>query len=222
MPRLSGSALRKQCAARAPPNPTGHRLLPPHCYNPKGDECSWYRECLEARYPCEGTGAGYAIEYAERFCNLYSANYHDFTADGRKWMDGVRKCLQHALAPSLHPYVAPATTCSDLRRQAIDSHPTCYIRPTASSKSGVPGISFCELPCSDLWRAFWLVSFEGGALFTEPYETLQQTWPVLVDCFEKDPYSGCLPAIETGFLVIFPLVPPHLRYAAFIKLWNHV
>ena len=36
--------------------------LPLHCYSPRGEDCNWYRECLERRYQCEGTDYGYAID----------------------------------------------------------------------------------------------------------------------------------------------------------------
>lgn len=170
--------------------------LPPHCYSPEGNDCHWYRECLEARYPCEGSNAGYAIEYAEKFCNLYSENYNDFTTSGRAWVDGVRKCLQVALVPFLRPFVAAKKTCSDLRTEAFDSHPDCYINPA----SDTPGI--CQLPCSDVVKSFWIVSFEGGALTSAPAETAQQMLSVMVGCFGMNPFSGCIPAtIQTGLLI---------------------
>ena len=98
--------------------------LPPECYSPNGRDCSWYRNCLEVRYPCQGTNNGYAIEYAEKFCNLYSDSYNDFSTEGRAWIDGVCKCLQVALVPSLRPWVSK--TCRDNRREAFDSHSGCY------------------------------------------------------------------------------------------------
>jgi len=72
-------------------------ILRPECYSPSGANCDWYRDCLEARYACEGTRYGYAIEYADKFCNLYVDNYNDFSDDAREWIDGVRKCLQEVL-----------------------------------------------------------------------------------------------------------------------------
>ena len=151
--------------------------LPAHCcYSPEGN-CSWYRECLEARYPCEGTGHGYAIEYGEKFCNLFTSesNYNAFSADGRAWIDGVRRCLQFALVPSLRPW-APSRTCEDIRRDAFESHSECYLTPA----SGAP--SACELSWADLWRGFWIVSFEGGAFSSAPIETGKQLFDVLVGC----------------------------------------
>lgn len=167
--------------------------LPPHCYSPRGEDCSWYRECLERRYQCEGTNHGYAIEYAEKFCNLFSNNYNDFRSDGRSWVDGVRKCLQVVLVPSLRPWVMK--TCEDIRRDAFNSHPRCYLTPG----SGAPGI--CELSCADVWRAFWLVNFEGGALSSAPIETGKQMLSVMAGCFDSGPLSGCIPAAQTALLI---------------------
>ena len=173
--------------------------LPPHCYSPRGDDCSWYRDCLEVRYPCEGTEDGYAIEYADKFCNLYSDNYNDFGVSARAWIDGVRKCLQVVLVPSLRPWVSK--TCEDIRRDAFNSHPGCYINPG----SGAPSI--CELPCADVWKSFWLVSYEGGALTSAPIETTRQMLSVMVGCYGSDQFSGCIPrSVQTG-LTILTTVP---------------
>ena len=74
--------------------------LEPDCYSPQGDDCEWYINCLERRYPCRGTDDGYAIEFAYKFCNLFFDNYNDFSEDGRNWVDAVRKCLQVQLVPT--------------------------------------------------------------------------------------------------------------------------
>ena len=187
--------------------------LPPHCYSPRGEDCSWYRECLERRYQCEETDDSYAIEYAEKFCNLFANNYNDFSNDGRAWVDGVRKCLQVALVPSLRPWVRK--TCEDIRRDAFNSHPDCYVTPA----SRAPGI--CELWCPDVWRAFWLVNFEGGALSSAPIETGKQMLSVMARCFSRWPHSGCIPAAQTALLIT--VLPGHIgtRLAA-AKLVNYI
>ena len=47
--------------------------LPNWCFSPNGSDCSWYRQCLKQRYPCEEKdGEDYAIEYAHKFCELYA------------------------------------------------------------------------------------------------------------------------------------------------------
>ncbi len=149
--------------------------LAPSCFSPDGIDCSWYRECLEVRYPCEGTEGGYAIEYAERYCNLFNDHSSDFTQSGRLWVDGVRKCLQVALVPSLRPWITK--TCADIRSDALDSHPGCYLTP------GLGAPSICNLPCSDVWRAFWVVNVIGDAFTSAPYETGVQMLRVMRGCF---------------------------------------
>lgn len=175
--------------------------LPTHCcYSPEGN-CSWYRECLEARYPCEGTEDGYAIEYGEKFCNLFSSasNYNDFSTDGRAWIDGVRRCLQLALVPSLMPW--SSRTCGDIRRAAFTSHAECYLAPA----SGAP--SACELSWSDLWRGFWIVSVEGGAFSWAPMETVKQLLSVLVGCQSaSEPPFGLCSCCSTIGAILFMVV----------------
>ncbi len=99
----------------------------------------------------------------------------DFTESGQSWDDGVRKCLQVALVPSLRPWIRK--TCADIRSDAFDSHPGCYLTPG----SGAPSI--CKLPCSDVWRAFWVVNVIGDAFTSEPYETGVQMLRVMRGCF---------------------------------------
>ena len=185
--------------------PTTDRL-PTECYSPNGRDCSWYHNCLKMRYPCEGTNDGYAIEYAEKFWNLYSDNYNDFSAKGKAWIDGVRKCLQVALVPSLRPWVSK--TCGDSLIEAFDSHPGCYINPG----SGVTGI--CELPCLDIWRAFWLVNSptEGNALLSAPIEIGKQMLSVIWGCTSA-PLSLCNPSIQTAVVlgVAIPVVGYGIR-----------
>ncbi len=84
--------------------PTSDDTMPTlalECYSPSGDDCNWYRDCLEACYPCEGTEDGYAIEFAKKFCDLYTERLSEFSSQGIMWIDGVRKCLQVVLVPSL-------------------------------------------------------------------------------------------------------------------------
>ena len=180
--------------------------LPPHCFSPRGDDCRWYRECLEVRYPCQGTSHGYAIEFAEKFCNLFSTNYNDFSSHGQSWVYAVRKCLQVELVPtSLRPWVN--RTCRELRDIAFNSHTVCYLSPA----SGAPSV--CDLSCADLGKSFWLVFFDGGALQSAPLETMKQMLDIIIGCFAGHsawltditrPRPGCLPmALQTvAFLAV--------------------
>ena len=137
-------------------------------------------------HPCRGTDDGYAIEYAKKFCNLYSDNYNDFSFIGRQWVDEVRKCLQLVLVPSLRLWISP--TCAEIRDAAFDSHSGCYtgVRP-----------SMCELGCVDIWRAFVIVNFPNGdvsegALVTSPVATIKQMLEVMGQCYTNKELSGCI------------------------------
>ena len=166
--------------------PNNRSRLEAECYSPQGDDCRWYEDCLEMRYPCRGTDDGYAIEYAQKFCNLYSDNYNDFSSTGRQWVDEVRRCLQVALVPSLRLWVSP--TCADIREEALLSHAGCYtdVHP-----------SMCELSCADVWRAFVIVNLPNGditegALVTAPLATIQQMLSVMLRCYTNVELSGCI------------------------------
>ena len=150
--------------------------LEPDCYSPQGDDCEWYINCLERRYPCRGTGNGYAIEFAYKFCNLFFDNYNDFSEAGRNWVDAVRKCLQVQLVPPLRLWVS--YTCADIRRIAFDSHPGCYTNVNPS---------MCELGPADVWQAFIVVNFPNGditegALAQEFISTTAQMLSVIRIC----------------------------------------
>ena len=129
------------------------------------------------RYSCQYSSDGYAIEYAEKFCKLYSDYYDSFSSSGKAWIDGVRKCLQVKLVPFMRPWMNK--TCADIKKEALDSHPDCYLRPAPE----VPGI--CSLPLKDMLRIFWLVNFNGGALYNAPVETGLQMLSVMEGCIEQ-------------------------------------
>ena len=111
-----------------------------------------------------------------------------------------------------------STPCKDIRRDAFNSHPECYVNPA----SGAPGI--CELWCPDVWRAFWLVNFEGGALSSAPIETGKQMLSVMARCFSRWPLSGCIPAAQTSLLItVLPgSIGTRLSVLAAAKLVNYI
>lgn len=178
----------------ADPTRTPLPVIAPECSSPGYLQCNWYRQCLEVRYPCAGMDNGYAIEYALKFCNLYSDNYNDFTPSGRIWVDEVRNCLQRALIPTLRPW--ESYSCADIRNIAFSSHGNCYVNPT----EGAHPISICSIPCIDTWKVFWIVNVVGGAIFTSPVDVGKQMIDVISGC------SGildCTPAsIKTVILSV--------------------
>ena len=204
------------CACTAGETLSNDITIPVECYSPRGDDCGWYENCLERRYPCRGTDDGYAIEYAQKFCNLYSDNYNDFSSVGRQWVDAVRQCLQVALVPSLRLWVS--NTCADIRRQAIDSHTDCYINP------GSRAPSICDLGCVDIWKAFVVVNFPSGnfkegALVTAPLDTIHQMLSVITKCFTNDILLRCVDNLLTTLQIdVFVPIRPTAAYIRTIAL----
>ena len=147
--------------------------LPPECFSPSGDSCDWYRNCLEKKYPCEATSNAYAIRYAEKFCSLFDERRAKFSADGQKWMDGVRKCLQVALVPLLRPWAKP--TCEEIREEAFTSHTPCYLKPDKD----VPSI--CDLDYLQYYKIFWTIRGSFAELDTA-WESLKGFWKIGTIC----------------------------------------
>ena len=147
--------------------------LPPACYSPSGDSCDWYRNCLEKKYPCEDTSNAYAIRYAEKFCNLYSSRYSNFSSNGQKWVDAVRKCLQASLVPLLRPWYNP--TCQELRQKAFASHTPCYLNPDKYAPS------ICDLDCSDFFKIFFTIKGSFIQLGTA-WQSLKGMWNIGSSC----------------------------------------
>ena len=147
--------------------------LPPECYSPPGDSCDWYRNCLEKKYSCEASSNAYAITYAEKFCRKYEERRAKFNADGQKWMDGVRKCLQVALVPLLRPWANP--TCEEIRERAFDSHTPCYLEPDKD----VPSI--CDLDYVQYAKIFWTIKGSFTKLDTA-WESLKGMWNIATEC----------------------------------------
>ncbi|XP_061183360.1 uncharacterized protein LOC133191631 [Saccostrea echinata] len=148
-------------------------VVPLHCYIPSGKSCSWYRECLETRIPCESTNYKYAITYAEKYCELYEQNYASFSLQGKTWVDAVRKCLQEGLVYALFP--KKTVSCENLKAKAFLSHIDCYQNPA-------PDVRFCDLSLSDQMRVFWTIK---GALLNEFRKTVSSGWTVLRSCISE-------------------------------------
>ena len=139
------------CSPSSLPNPTlsPTTSLPSFCYSPSGTSCQWYDSCLERKYPCRGTTNADPLRYAEEICWLYNKRKSIFSSDGKKWVDGVRKCLQVELVPLLRPWNKP--TCQDIGKTAFESQLSCYMEPD----EGVPSI--CDLDCKEYFKIFWAI-----------------------------------------------------------------
>lgn len=167
----------------SPYNLSLNTSLPSQCYSPSGGSCDWYRNCLERKYPCEATSNAYAIRYAEKFCKLYDKRYTLFSADGQKWVDGVRKCLQVVLVPLLRPWMKP--TCQEIRKTAFASHTPCYLYPG----KGVPSV--CDLGCWEYFKIFWTIKGSFTKLDTA-WESIKGMWNIGTKCGLHSQIRKCL------------------------------
>ncbi|KAL3854897.1 hypothetical protein ACJMK2_014133 [Sinanodonta woodiana] len=119
--------------------------LPVECYNPPGDSCHWYHECLEVVYPCQESVDDYGVRYAEKYCTLFTKNSPFFSNKGKEWINATRKCLQAALVPLFRQHMT--LTCKEIKTIAFESHAECYVRPS-------PTVSFCDI-VQDWLTIFW-------------------------------------------------------------------
>ncbi|OQV15755.1 hypothetical protein BV898_10092 [Hypsibius exemplaris] len=178
---LFSGVVRPDCACTPEPDDSSATALPlpEQCYSPAGRDCTWYRECLERKHSCTGHQAGYAIRYAEKFCQLYGDHYNSFSDQGQQWVDGVRKCLQVSLVPMIRPYYNG--DCADIKRQAFASHAPCYVAP------GFGAPSMCQLGSRDWFTAFWTI--KDAFLTSDALETLTGILDVMIAC-PNHPLTG--------------------------------
>ena len=160
-----------KCSPTGPP-PTVKVPLPAWCYSPDGRNCSWYRDCLNKAYPkCEDDEDDYAIKFAEKFCQLYNESYKEFSPEGKKWVDAVRKCLQVKLVPLIDTF--RVKTCKNLKSTAFKTHSPCYLNPDQTS------LSYCRLTNEDKDTVFWTIKSS----------ILKAFWPTLKGLL--DVRKGC-------------------------------
>ena len=139
------------------------------CRNPPGNDCNWYRNCLEASHRCGSSG--YALKYADNFCKRYDSNLNGFSAYGKRWVGAVKRCLQQKLAPLL----SRSVSCSYIKQFAFESHVPCYTNPA-------PGLSFCSLPLLDYYDVIKTIK---GAVLSEFKATVGGGWDTLISCFNR-------------------------------------
>ena len=147
--------------------------LPGECYNPSGDNCYWYRNCLEKKYPpCEPTGNAYVIRYAEKFCRVVEEHKAQLSPDAQKWMEAVRKCQQVAMVPLLRLQNNP--TCNEIRDKALTSHTSCYLNPGND-------VSICDLNCLQYFKIFWSIK-ESFLKLDTAWESFKGLWNIETKC----------------------------------------
>jgi hypothetical protein len=133
------------------------------------DSCAFYDDCLEATYPCGGSG--YAIGYGGKFCRAFSGNATRFSAKGQKWISDVMLCLQTELVPLISKAPAAKPTCPAIKTFAFNSHPKCYV------SAGV-----CALPPTDFIALLQVI---GLKQLLADFEAIKQSVTVSAECLVK-------------------------------------
>jgi len=107
--------------------------------------CQFYA-CREAEDACGSDGyyLGFGEKYCERFLLIVKPR---LSLAGEAFLDRGRDCLMRTIDAEIGEHL----TCSQVRRQALDSHVACY------RDNG-----FCELPLGDRLRLF--LSVDAGDL----------------------------------------------------------
>lgn len=151
------------------------------CLSPDGSSCSWYEDCLEHRYSCQNTPAGYAIEYMTKFCNLYTTRKDKFTSIGQQWIDGVRKCLQVEFVPFLRPF--QHVNCLTIHDKAFASYTPCYLNPDF----GITSI--CKLDFLVDWlQIFWTIKSSYDHLKPSiALASLHRAYEMIKSCYVDRP-----------------------------------
>ena len=92
-----------RCSTDRPTAPNPCPDLNQNCHSPDGTSCNWYRNCLEQCYPCEGTGDGYAIEFAEKFATFTrTILIHSVSVDSDGSMEFEDVCKLHLCLHCAH------------------------------------------------------------------------------------------------------------------------
>ncbi|KAJ7212452.1 hypothetical protein C8J57DRAFT_1141464 [Mycena rebaudengoi] len=137
------------------------------CATPIRDDCTFYTECLEAKYNC-GT-EGYPISYGFHFCTKFAESRSKLSSEGQAWISNTMLCLQNALVPEATGAPGAEATCEDLKTKAFATHAGCYV------DSGL-----CSLPLKD-WEKV-SVEIVGPGTLVESLDALKATASVGLKC----------------------------------------
>jgi hypothetical protein len=138
------------------------------CSAPVRDTCTFYRDCVEARYHCGVSG--YPIGYGEHYCKAFTAAKSRFDSRGKKWVSDTMLCLQRSLIPEATGSTSAVKSCGALSQKAFSSHADCYV-----------GSGLCTLSPQD-----WLVIVEtvGFKQLFSSFEAIKETLITAGKCIE--------------------------------------
>ncbi|XP_069132222.1 uncharacterized protein [Argopecten irradians] len=140
------------------------------CFSPEGNTCSWYKDCLQKRYPYPGSSAEHAVTLAKKFCNLFNDQKALLSTTGQNWVGAVSKCLQFSLVPILRPWESLDITCKSIKSLAFASQSECFA-----------GLSYCTLSFRDQMKIFWTIKNELTDTFVD---AMKGFWEVVFGCLK--------------------------------------
>lgn len=94
------------------------------------DDCEFYA-CVESHKKCGKKG--YLEGFGLRYCEKFEKKKHNFSDNGKLWMNEVKLCLISELEK-----IDDNNSCSSFKKESIKNHVPCYIN------SG-----YCELSKKD-------------------------------------------------------------------------
>ncbi|TRM58832.1 hypothetical protein BD626DRAFT_437887 [Schizophyllum amplum] len=132
------------------------------CADPPRDNCSFYSQCLEARFHCGPDG--YPLGYGLKYCTKFGDEREKLSEKGQTWMLDTMYCLQHKLVPEA--VGASNVTCDQLEDKAFETHSDCYVQSglcTLSAVDWLAIVDIVQLPTLfQSWDAFKETLEAGG------------------------------------------------------------
>lgn len=120
--------------------------IPLTCHTPNGQNCAFYRECLEGKYNCHGNAWNEIITHGTSLCNfgtnIKKSGIYPISKNGTRSIQKVNQCIQVQLAPVLKQWLR--LTCSNLETKSSSVWEYCLKQNFN-----------CDIPPEDLWYTFW-------------------------------------------------------------------
>ncbi|KAJ6449785.1 hypothetical protein C8R45DRAFT_123700 [Mycena sanguinolenta] len=139
------------------------------CAAPVPNDCTFYTDCLEARY--DFGADGYPLAYGFHFCTKFAESTSELSPAGQAWMSNTMLCLQRALVPEATGAPGAAATCADVETKAFGTHADCYVQN-----------GLCSLPISD-WNAI-VFDIVGPGTLVDSIDALKATASAGLQCTE--------------------------------------
>lgn len=149
---ISSGPVYKDCQC-VPATTVTTPLIPNNCNYPSGKNCSWFDNCFDKMYSCNGTSVTEIKELSLRLCHA-NTPILKLSTKGLDFVAAVKKCFPFFMAPVLKLH----HSCTAIENIADEVRKTCLSKPFG-------GISLCELGINDIWTMFWSFRNEYATTF---------------------------------------------------------